>query len=1083
MPRLVLTPAHVDAFFAADDADDGRALFHGLPVRVLRKESGRSVATGLVTVGSVSVEVILDGTQGETSIDCWCSHDGAGMCAHAAAAVHALASAEPPLALTGTGAETTRRTPQPPTWQKALERVISAEPDDDQADPPSDIALLFAVREAEAGDPPGAGIAIRPAVRGKGGTWVRGEVTWKNLAAQRWSNDPRARVLGEIEALFSSRVNFPALVDRMREHSGNRVYFGTGWTSEWIRLDATPARGLWELLRAAHDAGVVFVADEREQREIAVGQIPSRAAIDLRMVRGTLWVDPVITRDDRAPEASDASAVLSLGAPTIAVARAEGTAITDIVPLEAPATDEFDRLRRGGRLTIPAVGIEDFQRDYLPHVREVAPLFSSDESFEIPLPPRPVLVLAVRHADPVARLFWEWDYPNGARRDGAAEREIMSMVESAAGRFSHLLQRGRADRVFPARDLDRDETVEFLAEVLPAVRALDDVRYEPHSEVPAYAFATEEPLISFGADPGGHDWFELNIVVTIQGEPVSSSQLVTALSRGQTYFRLLSGTVFPLVDERFARLRDVLTQAKALHDTTSDRVRIPRYQFDIWQELAEIGVISSQEKQWFAAMRQLGADRVEMRHPPSSFTAELREYQREGFSWLDFLRRHRLGGILADDMGLGKTVQVLAALAQAREDEPDARFLVVTPTSVVGHWVAEAERFAPALGATAIRDTAGKRGTRVADAAGNAALVVTSYAIFRLDHEDFAQMGFRVLVLDEAQQVKNTASRGYALARTLDVPTKFAITGTPMENNLMELFAIATLVAPGLFGTRAHFRDQFQRQIERERNASRRDRLRARLRPFLMRRTKEQVAPELPPKTEQTLEVVLHPAHQRAYERRFRREQQKLLGLLDDVEKNRIQILASLTTLRMHALDPSYAGADGGSAKLDKLGELLDEIVADGHRVLVFSQFTSFLGLAAQVAEARGIRYAYLDGSTPHAQRARAIDRFSAGEVPAFFLSLKAGGTGLNLTAADYCVVLDPWWNPAAEAQAVDRAHRIGQTKPVMVYRLISAGTIEQKVLDLQSRKRRLFEEVLAGAPAEALGADDYRALLGEPRP
>jgi SNF2 family DNA or RNA helicase len=379
-------------------------------------------------------------------------------------------------------------------------------------------------------------------------------------------------------------------------------------------------------------------------------------------------------------------------------------------------------------------------------------------------------------------------------------------------------------------------------------------------------------------------------------------------------------------------------------------------------------------------------------------------------------------------------------------------------------------------------ETSAKRGTGVAEAAADASLIVTSYAILRLDAEQFHELGVRVLVLDEAQNVKNSSSKGYAAAALVGAPTVFAVSGTPLENNLMELYALASLTAPGLLGTRETFREQFSKAISKDGNAHRLAQLRKRIRPFLLRRTKEQVAPELPPKTVQVLEVPLHPTHLRAYERRFRREQQKLLGLLDDVKKNQIQILASLTRLRREALDPAFGDAAGlpgvSSAKLTALAELLDEITADGHRALVFSQFTDFLGRAAEVAEKKGLKFSYLDGSTTARARSRMVERFTSGEDPAFFISLKAGGTGLNLTAADYVILLDPWWNPAAEEQAIDRAHRIGQDKPVVVYRLISAGTIEQKVRELQEKKRRLFDDVLGGDVTSSLTTDDYRALL-----
>jgi superfamily II DNA or RNA helicase len=1072
MTSIRLTESFVDSLFTEEDADDGRAILSQLPVRVLRSETGRAFSAALVSVGSLSIEVEMDDTG---RINTWCTHDSRDGCPHAAAALYALAESEPPFGVGGVGSSVRSR-PEGEPWERALRGLIAPAPDLDDADPPGAIALLFDVRPAAGGEPAGAGVAIRPAVRGSRGSagrWVRSGISWREVSESS-GPDPSRRALADIAGLFEGRHNFPAAAERMRRGRGGHEQ---SWgLPDWIRLDATPSPGLWDALLAAHDAGVEFVVDSTAQSVVGVEQAPREAVIDLRMMGDRLWIEAGLGDLDAG------FALLPIGAPTTALAMISGGAVDAILPLARPATPAWDTLFRQGHLSIPPTRIADFANDYLPALRDIAPLVSSDGSFAVPEAPRPDIVLALANAGPVARLYWEWEYPPGARRDRAAERELIADVERAAGRWAGLLRRRRADPLFPAIDLDRDQTVEFLAHVLPALRGVEGLRIEAHDEVPALEFASEAPRISFGVSPSGEDWFDLDIVVTIQGEPVSSSELIRALSRGQTYFRLLSGTVFPLTDEHFARLRDVLTEAKALRDDPPEKPSIPRYQFDLWYELAEIGVLDAQHTAWLDSMRALGDDAVAPVDPPPSFRATLRDYQRDGYSWLDFLRRHRLGGILADDMGLGKTVQMLAALDRARIDEPDARFLVVTPTSVIGHWLSEAERFAPEMRTAGLMETSAKRGTGVAEAAADASLIVTSYAILRLDAEQFHELGVRVLVLDEAQNVKNSSSKGYAAAALVGAPTVFAVSGTPLENNLMELYALASLTAPGLLGTRETFREQFSKAISKDGNAHRLAQLRKRIRPFLLRRTKEQVAPELPPKTVQVLEVPLHPTHLRAYERRFRREQQKLLGLLDDVKKNQIQILASLTRLRREALDPAFGDAAGlpgvSSAKLTALAELLDEITADGHRALVFSQFTDFLGRAAEVAEKKGLKFSYLDGSTTARARSRMVERFTSGEDPAFFISLKAGGTGLNLTAADYVILLDPWWNPAAEEQAIDRAHRIGQDKPVVVYRLISAGTIEQKVRELQEKKRRLFDDVLGGDVTSSLTTDDYRALL-----
>ncbi|WP_330220184.1 DEAD/DEAH box helicase [Rathayibacter tanaceti] len=366
---------------------------------------------------------------------------------------------------------------------------------------------------------------------------------------------------------------------------------------------------------------------------------------------------------------------------------------------------------------------------------------------------------------------------------------------------------------------------------------------------------------------------------------------------------------------------------------------------------------------------------------------------------------------------------------------------------------------------------------------GEAELVVTSYALFRLDYESYAGIQWSGLLLDEAQFVKNRQSATHQLARRLDVPFKLAITGTPMENNVMELWSLLSIVAPGLFPSPAGFVEFYQKPIEREADTEKLSQLRRRIRPLMLRRTKELVAKELPPKQEQTLEVELGPRQRKVYDTYLARERQRVLGLIGDFEKNRFAIFRALTVLRQVALDAALvdeAHEKVPSTKLDLLDELLGDALSEGHRVLVFSQFTRFLGRVRSRLDAAGIEYAYLDGATK--KRDEVIDRFRSGDAGVFLISLKAGGFGLNLTEADYCILLDPWWNPATESQAVDRAHRIGQTRSVMVYRLVAKDTIEEKVMALKEAKAALFAAVMSDDGAAATGgitAEDVRELLG----
>ncbi|MDN6178007.1 MAG: DEAD/DEAH box helicase, partial [Micrococcaceae bacterium] len=409
--------------------------------------------------------------------------------------------------------------------------------------------------------------------------------------------------------------------------------------------------------------------------------------------------------------------------------------------------------------------------------------------------------------------------------------------------------------------------------------------------------------------------------------------------------------------------------------------------------------------------------------------------------------------------------------------------LVVAPTSVVANWSDEAARFAPDLRVAAIADTQGRAARPLAAIAAENDVVVTSYTLFRLDSEAYQSQRWSGLILDEAQFVKNKATKAHHAARDLDAAFKLAITGTPMENNLMELWSIFAIVSPGLFPSALRFAENYQRPIEKQGLDEPLARLRRRIRPFMLRRTKDAVATDLPPKQEQVLNVELAPKHRKIYDTHLQRERQKILRLVEDMDKNRFTIFQSLTLLRMLSLDaslvdPEYEGVP--SAKLDVLFEQLADVLAEGHRALVFSQFTSFLKKTASRLDDEGVDYAYLDGSTR--RRSEVIEEFKSGRAPVFLISLKAGGFGLNLTEADYCFLLDPWWNPAAESQAVDRVHRIGQTRNVMVYRMVAKDTIEEKVVALQDAKRQLISSVMDAGEGfgSAMTAQDIRDLLVE---
>ena len=465
--------------------------------------------------------------------------------------------------------------------------------------------------------------------------------------------------------------------------------------------------------------------------------------------------------------------------------------------------------------------------------------------------------------------------------------------------------------------------------------------------------------------------------------------------------------------------------------------------------------------------------------------AELRPYQEEGFCWLARLSRWGAGACLADDMGLGKTVQTLAALLERAADGPA---LVVAPTSVVANWLDEARRFAPTLNVSAYTGTAAARAGRLKDP-GPFDVLITTYGLMHNDVDALAAIDWSTLVLDEAQAIKNPATKRARAARKLGARFRLVTTGTPIQNNLLDLYSLFSFINPGLLGSQKRFRENFALPIERDGDPAARTRLRRLIAPFVLRRVKADVLDDLPARTDVTLHVEMSPEEAALYEALRQRAVDDLEALAQEramasegIEsgQRRLQVLAHLTRLRLACCNPRLVQPDGpASSKMQTFATTLDDLRQGRHKVLVFSQFVRHLKLIEEHLTESGIPYQYLDGSTPMKARAERIAAFQAGEGDAFLISLRAGGVGLNLTAADYVIHMDPWWNPAAEDQASDRAHRIGQTRPVTVYRLVTKGTIEEQIVELHRHKRELADRLLEGADAPArLGTEELLGLL-----
>ncbi|WP_246136510.1 DEAD/DEAH box helicase [Leekyejoonella antrihumi] len=873
-------------------------------------------------------------------------------------------------------------------------------------------------------------------------------------------------------------------ISALQQVLGSSAEFMTYGRSRMLQ-ESGPA--VWDALRAVRDSGVELLPGVNEPGEVRLLDRRLRPQVEF-----TTAPDGTVRGGVHLGLDTDGDLVM-IGDPVHGVAVVDDSGIA-LIGFDRPASAMTSALLRHGDLTIPAQDADEFLDLYYPRLARLMPDAQADDAAttgrvqlqltlvspqEHTVQVTAHMLYAGRHQQPVSL-----DYLDRTR-DRVAERELVERLEPALHEAG-LLEMVGGLGWWPAseRTVSGWQAVRLL-QVVEELRRSDDVRVEIKGELPAFEQSEATPLIEVGtADGDDPDWFDLHVSVTLDGEEVPFEPLFHALVRGEEVMLLDSGTWFSLDHPALVRLRELIREAREIADRESDGLRINRFHLGLWEELVDLGIVGQQSSTWERAVGRL-ADIDEFSAPPvpAGLQATLRPYQLEGYSWLSALWDCGLGGILADDMGLGKTVQALAALVRAHEaGELDRPVLVVAPSSVVGTWVNEAAKFAPGIPVTALTQTSRKRGTSVSEAADDARIVVTSYAVLRLDADAFRQVDWRGLLLDEAQSVKNHQSKTFQAAKRIGAPFTLAITGTPLENSLMDLWSLLSLSAPGLYPKPDVFGQAYRRPIENGSAPELLDQLRRRIRPLMLRRTKDQVATDLPDKQIQRLDVSMTPRHDQAYRRQLQRERQRVLGLLEDVDGNRVAILASLTRLRQLALDPRLVDDDYSaterSAKLTVLVEQLTELAQEGHRALVFSQFTSYLRLAEQALAQAGVTTAYLDGSTR--KRQQVIDGFKSGDQTAFLISLKAGGVGLTLTEADYVFVLDPWWNPAAEAQAIDRAHRIGQDKPVTVYRLVSRDTIEEKVVALQERKRDLFTRVVdeGGALSGAITAADIRALF-----
>ena len=815
--------------------------------------------------------------------------------------------------------------------------------------------------KAETG-PRRSSLRLRPLRRGARDNWVRSGISWQGLQYA----DPRAREFPPEQAALLAEM-FAAYRAAQRN-----LYFGGAeshlvlssfGSSLWSLLDRCSAVGL----QLVPGAGIeeVTLLPEPVRFTLDVNAPPERDAhLRLGVAVGETWYSA-----DAVEVLGDAGHGVALWTPGPG---ARTWAVT-LARLGRPAGSEVRRLLgMSEELVVPAEHHSDLVAEYLPRLQRHVEVISSDGSVPVPERAEPRLFLALdwKGVDEVD-LTWSWRYRVGADdriyrldetrglrgvRRPDREQELFAAFESSLSddQVYRLYGSHRREAGILAEVTFRhSDAIAFAEDVLPGLEGSDLVEIEETGVRPTYREAREAPVIRFTApertdaqsDDGRTDWLDLEVVISVDGQFVALAHILDALTRGLPRIIMKNGVHISTRHPEFERLGELVAAAGELQEQPRDGVRVNHHDLGLWDELAEVGIVDAQADRWVRAAQALrGLESLPDVEPPG-LKAELRHYQRDGFRWLAFLWQAGLGGILADDMGLGKTLQTLALVAHARE-RGAGPFLVVAPTSVVSTWAHEAATFAPGLAVETVTESHSRRGTTIASLFQTADVVITSYTLLRLEVDSYAGLAWGGLVLDEAQTVKNHNGKTYQCVRRLDVPFRLCLTGTPMENRLMDLWSLLSIVAPGLYPYPRRFVEQVANPVERLGDTQVLDRFRRRIRPFLLRRTKELVAADLPPKQEQVLEVRLTPRHRRIYETHLQRERQTVLGLVEDFDRHRIAIFRSLTRLRQLSLDAALVDDeyDGvGSAKADVLVDHLLELRAEGHRALVFSQFTSFL--------------------------------------------------------------------------------------------------------------------------------------------
>lgn len=754
----------------------------------------------------------------------------------------------------------------------------------------------------------------------------------------------------------------------------------------------------------------------------------------------------------------------------------------------------LEELLKQPKIHIPAEFAQQFLDKYFVKVAETIPLVGDGIEYIEEIQPRPRLYLSEKNKELIAELRFDYlgkevPYENvegylvlPQKESGRVNfihrnRIFEDTVESELGGTRYGLKRLSASEAGRYTLRAKVHVLDFLTKVVPS---LLEEAFEIFGEerIKSVRVNRVRPTLSMQVS-SGIDWFDISVVVQFGDQKANWKEVRSAILKGERYVKLADGSIGQIPEEWIKRFKKALALGKG----TEQGLKISEAQLPLVDLLLE----EAELREGFEAFEHLRKrlrdfEQIEPQPLPQGFRGELRPYQKAGYDWLHFLYRYQLGGCLADDMGLGKTVQMLAFLQSIKETQkPSTAHLLVVPKSLLVNWQREAERFTPEL---RFLDYSKADRPKDLEAFNEVDVVLTTYGIVLRDVEKLRKYHFDIVILDESQAVKNPLAQSAKAVRLLNSKHRLVMTGTPIENNTFELWSQFAFLQPGLLGNLETFRREFANPIEAKGDEETAETLRKIVHPFILRRTKAQVAPELPPREERLVYAEMSDEQEKLYKKTRDYYRALLIGLLDDAEMTndqRMRILEGLLRLRQISIHPALVDPNfqGEAPKFVWLLETLETLQQEGHKALVFSQFVEALRLLRQELDSRSVPYAYLDGKTY--DRQTQVDAFQNDpNLPFFLISLKAGGVGLNLTAADYVIHLDPWWNPAVERQAADRTHRIGQDKPVFIYKVILRDTVEEKILLLQEKKRQLVDQLIRaeGSVFKSLTKDDLEMLF-----